>query len=44
MAGAQFLGGTVGAHLAVKGGDSLVRRVVLVVVLALVARLAADLL
>lgn len=43
MAVAQFLGGTVGAHLAVKGGDTLVRRVVLGVVLALVARLAVDL-
>ena len=44
MAVGQLLGGTVGAHLAVKGGDRLVRRVVLVVVLALVARLAVDLL
>ncbi len=43
MAVAQFLGGTVGAHLAVRGGDTLVRRVVLVVVLALVLRLAVDL-
>ena len=43
MAVAQFLGGTLGAHLAVKGGDTLVRRVVLGVVLALVARLAVDL-
>lgn len=43
MAAGQFLGGTVGAHLAVKGGDRLVRRVVLGVVLALVARLGYDL-
>lgn len=44
MAAGQFIGGTLGAQLAVKGGDSLVRRVVLVVVLALVARLGYDLL
>jgi uncharacterized membrane protein YfcA len=43
MAVAQFLGGTTGAHLAVKGGDRVVRRVVLVVVLALVTRLGYDL-
>ncbi|MBL8924172.1 MAG: TSUP family transporter [Myxococcaceae bacterium] len=43
MAVGQFAGGTVGAHLAVKGGDRLVRRVVLGVVLALVARLGYDL-
>ncbi|MDX2013742.1 MAG: TSUP family transporter [Myxococcaceae bacterium] len=43
MALGQFLGGTVGAHLAVKGGDRLVRRVVLGVVLALVGRLGYDL-
>lgn len=43
MAAGQFLGGTLGAHLAVKGGDTLVRRVVLVVVVALVAKLAWDL-
>lgn len=43
MAVGQFLGGSVGAHLAVKGGDRLVRRVVLGVVLALVARLGYDL-
>lgn len=43
MAVGQFVGGTVGAHLAVKGGDTLVRRVVLGVVLALVARLGYDL-
>jgi uncharacterized protein len=43
MAVGQFLGGTLGAQLAVKGGDRLVRRVVLGVVLALVARLGYDL-
>lgn len=44
MAVGQFLGGTVGAGLAVKGGDRLVRRVVLGVVLALVAKLGYELL
>ncbi len=44
MAVGQFVGGTLGAQLAVKGGDRLVRRVVLGVVLALVARLGYDLL
>ena len=43
MAAGQFIGGTIGAHLAVKGGDTLVRRVVLVVVLALVTKLGYDL-
>jgi hypothetical protein len=43
MAVAQFTGGWVGAHLAVKGGDRLVRRVVLVVVVALALKLARDL-
>jgi uncharacterized protein len=43
MAAGQFFGGTVGAQLAVKGGDRLVRRVVLGVVLALVTRLGYDL-
>jgi uncharacterized membrane protein YfcA len=43
MALGQFAGGTVGAQLAVKGGDRLVRRVVLGVVIALVARLAVKL-
>lgn len=42
MAGAQFLGGWLGAHLAVKGGDTLVRKVVLVVVVALVLKLSWD--
>ena len=44
MAVGQFIGGTIGAQLAVKGGDTLVRRVVLVVVLALVTKLGYDLL
>jgi hypothetical protein len=42
MAAGQFLGGAVGAHLAVKGGDRVVRRAVLLVVLALVVRLGYD--
>src|SRR5262245_26870717 len=42
MAVAQFVGGWLGAHFAVRGGDRLVRRVVLCVVLALVAKLAID--
>jgi len=44
MAAAQFAGGWLGAHLAVRGGDRLVRAVVLLVVLALVSKLAADML
>ncbi len=44
MAAAQFAGGFLGSQLAVKGGDVLVRRVVLLVVLALVAKLGFDLL
>lgn len=43
MAGAQLLGGWFGAHLTVRGGEALVRRVVLAVVLALSAKLAWDL-
>lgn len=43
MAVAQFTGGFLGAQLAVKGGDVLVRRVVLLVVVALVAKLGLDL-
>lgn len=43
MACGQLFGGWVGAHLAVKGGDRLVKRVVLGVVLALVGRLGYDL-
>src|SRR6266852_4417124 len=44
MAAAQFAGGWLGAHLAVRGGDRLVRVVVLLVVVALVSRLALDML
>lgn len=44
MAAGQFIGGTIGAQLAVKGGDTLVRRVVLIVVLALVSKLGYELL
>lgn len=43
MAAAQLLGGHLGAHLAVRKGDVLVRRVVLLVVLALCVKLARDL-
>lgn len=42
MAVAQFAGGWSGAHVAVRGGDRLVRWVVLVVVVALVIKLAVD--
>jgi uncharacterized membrane protein YfcA len=43
MAAAQLAGGFIGAHLAVKRGDRLVRVVVLAVVLGLVAKVAVDL-
>jgi hypothetical protein len=43
MAAGQFAGGLLGAHLAVRGGDRVVRLVVLGVVVALVAKLALDL-
>jgi len=43
MAAGQFAGGLAGAHLAVRGGDRVVRWVVLVVVFALVVKLGADL-
>lgn len=43
MAVGQALGGTTGAHFAIQGGDRVVRRVVLLVVLALVVRLGYDL-
>ena len=42
MALGQFAGGWMGAHLAVRGGGPLIRKVVLAVVLALVARLGYD--
>jgi hypothetical protein len=44
MAAAQFTGAWIGAHLTVRGGDKLVRKVVLVVVAALVLKLGRDLL
>jgi uncharacterized membrane protein YfcA len=44
MAAAQFAGGALGAHFAVRGGDSRVRWVVLGVVAALVLKLGLDLL
>jgi hypothetical protein len=43
MAAAQLAGGWLGAHLAVRGGDTLVRRVVVAVALALAGKLAWDL-
>ncbi len=43
MAVGQALGAWTGAHLAVKGGERLIRGVVLLVVVALVAKLAVDL-
>ncbi|MBN8229129.1 TSUP family transporter [Corallococcus macrosporus] len=42
MAAAQFTGAWLGAHVAVKGGDKLVRGVVLGVVAALVLKLGRD--
>lgn len=42
MAVGQFIGGLVGAHLAVAHGTALIRRAVLVVVVALVIKLAID--
>jgi uncharacterized protein len=44
MAAAQAAGGFLGAHLAIRRGDVLVRRVLLLVVLALVVKLGRDLL
>lgn len=43
MAVAQLVGGFVGAHLAIRQGDRLIRAVVMVVVLALVVKIARDL-
>ncbi|HVV48060.1 MAG TPA: TSUP family transporter [Polyangia bacterium] len=43
MAAANALGAATGAHLAVRNGDRLVRGVVLLVVLAVVVKLAVDL-
>ena len=42
MAAAQFTGGWLGAHVAVRGGDRLVRWVVLLVVVSLVCKLGFD--
>lgn len=42
MGVAQLLGATLGAHLTVKVGDKLVKRVVLAVVLALTVKVARD--
>jgi uncharacterized protein len=44
MAGAQLLGGFLGAHLAVRRGDRFIRAVVVLVVLALVVKVARDIL
>lgn len=44
MAVAQFAGGWMGAHFAVRGGDRLVRKVVLGVVVALALKLGRDML
>jgi hypothetical protein len=42
MAAAQLAGGWLGAHLAVRRGDALVRRVVVAVAIAVAAKLAWD--
>jgi uncharacterized membrane protein YfcA len=42
MAVGQFLGGITGAHLAIRGGSRFIRSVVLLVVAALVLKLAHD--
>lgn len=42
MAGAQLMGGFLGAHVAVRRGERLIRFVVLVVVVALVLKVARD--
>lgn len=43
MAGAQLVGGFLGAHLAVRRGDRFIRGVVVMVVIALVVKIARDL-
>lgn len=43
MAAGQLTGGWIGAHLAIRGGDRLIRLVVLGVVLALVLKVSRDL-
>jgi uncharacterized membrane protein YfcA len=40
MAAGQLAGGWLGAHLAVRRGDALVRTVLVIIALALAARLA----
>jgi hypothetical protein len=42
MALGQVLGGWLGAHLTVRGGDRVVRWVVLAVVVALLGKLGGD--
>ena len=42
MAAAQFAGATLGAHLTVRHGDALVRKVIVAVVLALLVKLGRD--
>jgi uncharacterized membrane protein YfcA len=42
MAGAQLLGGFLGAHLAVRRGDRFIRAVVVAIVFALVIKIARD--
>jgi uncharacterized membrane protein YfcA len=42
MAAAQLAAGTLGAHLAIRRGDVFVRRILLLVVFALVVKLARD--
>jgi hypothetical protein len=43
MAAGQLCGGWIGAHLAIRRGDALIRRVAVLVALALAAKLAWDL-
>jgi uncharacterized membrane protein YfcA len=43
MAGGQLLGGALGAHLVVRGGDRVVRVVALLVIATLITKLALDL-
>jgi hypothetical protein len=43
MAAGQLAGGWLGAHLALRRGDALVRRVAVLVSLALAAKVALDL-
>ncbi|MBI3182939.1 MAG: TSUP family transporter [Myxococcales bacterium] len=43
MAAGQLVGGWLGAHLAVRGGERIIRRAVLAIVIALVVKLGRDL-